>query len=324
MRKCLPVQQCAQARGDGSKGRTLASFRKAIPSLNALVALEAAARHRSITLAAQELGVTQAAVSRQIAALEADLGTLLFQRRHRAIVPTDNCLELATSLATSFSGIRQSVEQARARAISQVVTIGTTLAFSTLWLMPRLRAFRDAFPDVQVRLVSRDSRIGLESGEVDVLVRFGVPPFDDGRLMGTRTDVLFPVCSPTFAARAGDGDAFIERAADLIENDVSDRQWYSWQTWLTRVGLPKTSVSPAMRFNHYTDAVEAARAGQGVALGWSALCERYIRDGSLVRLGSREVLPEGMYTVLVPARRRSTPVGEQVARWLAEELKAEG
>lgn len=307
----------------------MAHFRKSIPSMSALLALEAAARHRSITQAAAELGVTQAAVSRQISALETELGQLLFHRRHRAIEPTETCLALTTSLGASFTSIRHSVEQARARAKDTIVTIGTTLAFSTLWLMPRLRAFRDAVPMAQVRMVSRDNRIGLEGREVDVVVRFGIPPFDDGRVIARRSDVLFPVCSPGFAARIGaedadEADRFIVAPRDLIENDVSDRQWYSWQDWFAQAGLSGPMPAPSMRFNHYTDAIEAARAGQGVALGWQTLCERFLDDGSLVRLGTREVLPDGTYNVLLPAHRRPDPVGELVARWLADQLAAPG
>jgi len=298
----------------------MAHFRKSIPSLSALLALEAAARHRSITLAAGELGVTQAAVSRQIAALEAELGQLLFHRRHRAIEPTETCLALTASLATSFTAIRQSVELARSRGGDTIVTIGTTLAFSTLWLMPRLRAFRDAVPMAQVRMVARDSRIGLDTGEADVVVRFGVPPFDDGRLISACRDVVAPVCAPTFAERIRDADHFMTAPTDLIENDVTDRQWYSWSDWFARAGLGTTIRARSMHFNHYTDAIEAARAGEGVALGWMTLCERYIDDGTLVRLGTREVVPEGTYNVLLPGRRTSDPVAELAARWLSEQL----
>ncbi len=300
----------------------MAHFRKNIPSLNALVALEATARNRSITLAAHELGVTQAAVSRQIGAIETNLGTKLFLRRHRAIEPTENCLELAASLAASFASIRQSVEQARPRLGPQTVVIGATLAFSTLWLLPRLREFRGTFPAMQVRLVSRDSRIGLEAGEVDMVIRYGLPPFDDGVVIGSRPDEVFPVCTPSLAARVEDADTFLTDAHGLIENDVSDRQWYGWAKWFAHTGLRWPGRSPAMCFNHYTDALEAARAGQGVALGWGMLCDRFLRDGSLVRLGGRTVVPDGRYHVLVPSRRQPTPMVELVARWLSERLTA--
>jgi DNA-binding transcriptional LysR family regulator len=300
----------------------MAHFRKNIPSLNALVALEAATRNRSITLAAHELGVTQAAVSRQIVAIEANLGAKLFHRRHRAIEPTDNCLELAASLAASFAAIRQAVEQARACVGPQTVVIGATLAFSTLWLLPRLREFRDTFPAMQVRLVSRDSRIGLESGEVDLVIRYGLAPFDDGVVIGSHADELFPVCAPDFATRVEDADTSLADVQSLIENDVSDRAWYDWAKWFAQAGLRWPGRSPAMRFNHYTDALEAARAGQGIALGWKMLCDRFLSDRSLVRIGTRTVIPDGQYNVLLPSRREASPMAALAAQWLSGQLTA--
>jgi DNA-binding transcriptional LysR family regulator len=153
----------------------MSRFRKNIPSMSALLALEATARHRSVTLAAAELGVTQAAVSRHIGALEGELGQSLFVRRHRAIDPTPTCLALTASLADSFTAIGRSIDAARLGDRPREITIGTTLAFSSLWLMPRLNAFRAAVPMAKIRLLARDSRIGLDAGEADVVVRFGVP-----------------------------------------------------------------------------------------------------------------------------------------------------
>lgn len=299
----------------------MSRFRKNIPSMSALLALEATARHRSVTLAAAELGVTQAAVSRHIGALEGELGQSLFVRRHRAIDPTPTCLVLTTSLADSFTAIGRSIDAARLGDHPREITIGTTLAFSSLWLMPRLNAFRAAVPMAKIRLLARDSRIGLDAGEADVVVRFGVPPFDDGRALAARRDVIMPVCSPAFAARIADPQAFLAAPSDLIENDVTDRQWYSWADWFARARPGQAIAPPALLFNAYTDVLEAARAGQGVALGWGVLCERFLADGSLVRLGPCEVRPDGTYTVLLPRRRESDPVAQMVAQWLAGELE---
>ncbi|WP_428332763.1 LysR substrate-binding domain-containing protein [Novosphingobium sp.] len=125
------------------------------------------------------------------------------------------------------------------------------------------------------------------------------------------------VCAPGFL----DPDRFLADPADLIENEASDRQWYSWADWFARAGLPaRPGLAPALRFNHYTDAIEAARAGQGVALGWHMLCERYLDDRSLVRLGDREVAPDGMYNVLLPLRREPDPAAGLAAQWLPERL----
>jgi LysR family glycine cleavage system transcriptional activator len=296
----------------------LTSFRKNVPSLNALVALEAAVRHRSMTLAASELGVTQAAVSRQIGALEADLGIPLFVRKHRSIEPTPNCLLLASSLSNSFAAISQSVDLVRSPTRGAILTIGATLAFSTLWLLPRLNEFRERFPSLQIRLLSQDARIDLKSGEVDVAVRFGVPPFEDAEVIASKTDVIFPVCAPAFAERFETPEAFLRSPADLIEHDVSDRGWHSWASWFARAGAKAPTPSPSLRFNHYTDALEAAKAGQGVVLGWNVLVSRFLEDGSLVRLGDASIIPDGRYNVVVPSHVKKTSISSLAAEWLAQ------
>lgn len=298
----------------------MVGFRKNVPSLNALVALEAAARHKSITLAAAELSVTQSAVSRQISALEAELGTKLFVRKHRSIEPTSNCLLLASSLANSFSAISESVDLVRSSNRSETVTIGATLAFSTLWLLPRLSEFRQRFPSVQMRVVSQDARFQLESGEVDVAIRFGIPPFEDADVIASRPDTIFPVCSPEYAKRLDNVAHFYNADAELIANDVSERTWYSWGDWFARAGIKAHVPKPTLRFNHYADALQAARAGQGIMLGWNVLVNSFLQDGSLVRLGDLVVTPEGRYNVLVPKRAKRMAIREIAAEWIASNL----
>jgi len=297
------------------------TIRKHLPSLNALLVLEAAVRHRSFTAAAVELGVTQAAISRQVALLEEQLGTPLFARRHRAVEPTPQCLLLASSLAISFANIAESVEMVRSAKRQEAVTIGATLAFSTFWLLPRLGEFRKRYPSAQIRVVSQDSRINLGTGEVDVVVRFGMPPFDDGLVVASRADEVFPVCSPDYARRVSDPDtAFGDAGHDLIGQDVPERSWYTWSDWFSRAGIAARHVEPNLGFNHYTEVLQAARAGHGVALGWGLLVQGYMDDGSLIRLGDAAVSAEGRYNVLVPARRKPHPQRDVFVEWLAGSL----
>lgn len=295
-------------------------IRKNFPSLNALVVLEAAVRHRSFTSAAEELGVTQAAVSRQVAQLEEELDTLLFVRRHRAVEPTPQCQVLASSLALNFANIAQSVEMVRSTKRQETVTVGATLALSTFWLLPRMGEFRKLHPSAQIRLMSQDSRFNLSSGEVDVIVRYGVPPFEDGVVLASRADEVFPVCSPEYAQRVGGGADVFRTEFDLIEQDVADRSWYSWQDWFMRAGIATAGAQPRLRFNHYTDVLQAARAGHGVALGWGVLVQSYLEDGSLVRLGDAVITAEGRYNVVVPLRRSLHPLRDIFVEWLAASL----
>jgi DNA-binding transcriptional LysR family regulator len=172
-------------------------FRRRLPSLTALLTLEAVLRRKSFTVAAGELGVTQAAVSRQIATLEEELGQPLFLRKHRAIEPTAACLTLGATLAQSFANIAESIEAIKLSA-QDVVTIGATVAFSSFWLLPRLADFRRLNPGVQVRVVSQDNRIDLDSGEIDIVIRYGLPPFSDGTVIASQGDIIMPVCSPDY------------------------------------------------------------------------------------------------------------------------------
>lgn len=295
------------------------TVRRTLRSLNALVVLEAAARHRSFTLAAVELGVTQAAVSRQVAVLEDELGAPLFTRRHRAVDPTPACELLAGSLGHSFASIVESVEMARATNRQETVTLGATLAVSTLWLLPHIGEVRQRFPSAQIRVLSQDARIPLAGGEADVVIRFGQGPFDDGHVVASRADEVFPVCSPAYAERFPDASAAFEHADyDLISQDVPERSWLSWPDWFARAGLRSVVTKPRLRFNQYTEVLQAARTGHGIALGWGMLVSGDLASGSLVRLGTARIAAEGRYNVVVPLRRKPNPLRDVVVDWLAD------
>ncbi|SCB61793.1 DNA-binding transcriptional regulator, LysR family [Rhizobium aethiopicum] len=291
-------------------------FRKRLPSLTALVTLEAVLRRKSFTTAATELGVTQAAVSRQIAALEEELGQPLFLRKHRAIEPTAACVSLGATLAKSFADIAESLEAMQSRS-QDVVTIGATVAFSSFWLLPRLAEFRRANPGILVRVISQDSPIALDDGEIDVAIRYGMPPFNDGTVIASRGDVISPVCSPDYLRRRGSGSL---RASDeFIETDVLDRSWYNWSQWVSLTGA-NIEVKPSLRFNHYTETIAAARAGQGIALGWRMLIGTFLEDGTLVSADASELAAEDRYNVIVPVKAKRSNARNLAAAWLAASL----
>ncbi len=148
-------------------------FRRALPSLNAMMTFEAAARRGSFTAAADELGVTQAAVSRQIQALEHEFGVGLFRRSHRKVELTPAGSLLAGTLTACFAQILETADRIRHPARSDMVTVGATIAFSHFWLLPRIAAFRSANPDVAIRVVAQDGPFDLAVDDVDVVVRYG-------------------------------------------------------------------------------------------------------------------------------------------------------
>lgn len=294
-------------------------FRKKLPSLTALVALEAATRHRSFTAAANELGVTQAAVSRMIALLEDDFGRPLFNRGHRSIEPTPACLILGATLTDSFSNIADSVDAVRA-SVTDVVTIGATIAFSSFWLLPKIAEFRQLNPEIQIRVVSQDGKLDLRHGGIDIAIRYGVPPFNDATVLGSCGDSIYPVCSPNYAASHRIPD-FPNGDYELIETDVPNRSWYRWEDWFARLGRKPDNLRSTLRFSHYTETIYAARAGQGVALGWDTLIKTFLADGSLVKVGDTEFEAEGRYNILVPVDAKRFATADFTAGWLTQALQ---
>lgn len=297
-------------------------FRRKISSLTALAALEAVARHKSISAAAREIGVTQAAISRQIAALEQDFGRPLFTRAHRAVLPTAECLLLGRALAENFHGLAEAIEAMRTTS-REVVTIGASVAMSQLWLVPRLLQFRASHPGAAFRLISRDDRIDLGSGEVDMVIRYGRGPFPDGKVVAFARDVVFPVCAPDYAARQ-DLTAFPDCRFDLIEQEVPDRSWYRWADWFAQTGVRPPNAVPSLRLTYLTEVLAAARAGAGIAMGWKMLLGDALQTGALVRVGTVEVAPEPGNNLVVSQDRKPSQQVELVTGWLARELAGEG
>lgn len=286
--------------------------------MTALLTLEAVLRRRSFTAAAGELCVTQAAVSRQIAALEEELGQPLFVRKHRAIEPTPACLSLGATLLQCFGNIAETIEGIKA-GNDEVVTLGATVAFSSFWLLPRLVAFRRQHPSIQVRVVSQDARLDLAEGGIDVAVRYGTPPFNDAVVIASRGDVIFPVCSPDYLASRS--DIALTSSDDFIEAEVIDRTWYSWSQWLSGSG-GEFIVRPSLRFNHYTEAIAAARSGQGIALGWGLLVQTFLDDSTLVKLGDQAMSAPNTYNIVIPKKSRTFRARDQAVEWLATSLSA--
>ena len=284
------------------------AIRRSVSSLASLATFEAAARHGSFTLAAAELGVTQAAISRQIKRLESDLNTRLFVRSHRKVELTVQGQLLATVMTEAFGRVAETIEAIRQPMADDTVTVGATLAFSHFWLVPRLPAFRAAHPEVKLRLISEDTSFDLREGRLDVAVRYGEPPFSDAQSLASMSDQVFPVCSPLLRDSLGPR-VDLERifTLPLIALDAAEPTWLSWSRWASMVGLGEAPARSALQFNHYTDAVYAAINGEGVMLGWQRLISGLLRERRLVRLMDRAATPSECYHVLRPTSLRPSP-----------------
>lgn len=293
----------------------MAGFRREVSSLGALATFEAAARLMGFTRAAEELGVTQAAVSRQIKLLEAELNMTLFVRGHRKVELTPAGLTLSRALTGAFDQVSEALDTIRRPVAGKTVTVAATLAFTHFWLLPRLPAFRAAHPEVQLRLVSQDSGFDLRRDTVDVLIHYGKPPVDGGRCLAELPERVFPVAAPALADRPWD-------SLPLIACEWVEPSWMGWRRWSQLAGQGSMTRPSALRFTQYSDAIYAAIGGEGVALGWQALVGGHLADGRLVRLGEAEVVPEETNMLLVPTTRRPGKAAQVFTDWLVAAFEA--
>ncbi|MBN3815361.1 LysR family transcriptional regulator [Paraburkholderia sp. Se-20369] len=303
----------------GTKG-----YRRLIPSMTALVEFEAVARLGSFTIAANELGVTQAAVSRQVRFLEETLGVRLFRRLHRAIALTAEGDALYRVVAESMQRIAGVFDGLSSGALQQELVLAATAAFAQFRLLPRLAALKRAQPNLQLRLTTQMFTADLRHKEVDVAVRYGNGRWADGTATLLFDEEVFPVCSPGWRdANPASGTLAELAEAALIESDSTSEGWLGWEEWFRSVDFRPPKLHYALRCSLYTDAIQAARYGQGVALGWGRLVHDLLAAGELVRLSAASFKPRDAYFIVVPHGRTMSPAIDGLIDWLREDVVAE-
>lgn len=289
-----------------------------LPSLNALAAFEAAARHMSLTRAAAELNVTPGAVSKQVAALEAELGRPLFLRRHRALELTPEGHAVARSLQESFERMAATLAQVSAAGSPRSVSIGSTMAFAQLWLMPRLGGFWTAHQDIVVDHVISDRVNELQRVGVDLSVRYGDgdwPEQESAFLFGDR---IIAVAAPAFVKTQMKAARPLPDLP-LLSVEGVDWTWTTWPEFLRACGLPSRKLQ-VRRFNSYVIALQAAQAGQGVALGWLSLVTPLLEQGTLVRVGTAEMEAPQSFYLTWNAKQKPKRETEVLRDWLLRQV----
>ncbi|MGE5170711.1 MAG: transcriptional regulator GcvA [Rudaea sp.] len=299
---------------------------RALPSLDFLRGFEAAGRRLSFTLAAQELFLTQSALSRQIKALEDALGVALFERRHRALALTRAGATFHREVADALESFAGAVDRMRGGTRTPALTVSTTVSFASLWIIPRLATFRERHPEVEVYVSADDRLVDLARGDVDVAVRYlpeSRAPEGAVRLFGER---MTPVASPRILRQASP----LRSPADLtkhvllhLDDPEGRMSWLDWRSWLTSNGQPGLKPAGALRFRLYDQVVQAAVGGQGVALGRLPILAEHLRDGRLVAPFSRKFdSARGYFAVAAPRAAAREDVAAFLA-WLAEEAARE-
>jgi LysR family glycine cleavage system transcriptional activator len=295
-------------------------------SLDLLKGFEAAARHLSFTRAADELALTQSAISREIKILEEQLGQPLFVRVHRGLRLTDAGMELQRAVAGAFELIDAATDRLGAGARAETLTVTTSAPLASMWLVPKLTAFFRLHPDVEVRCIAVDHKLDLDRERLDLAIRWAAPgstPPEGEKLFDLQR---FPVCAP---ALASDATRPLRVAADLarhvlldLETTTGQGQWSDWAPWLQAMDLAHLKPAGALRFSHYDQVVHAAVAGSGVAIGRYPHNARHLQDGTLIApLGSEATLEWGSYHVVTATRAAGRGVVRAFVAWLREEVR---
>jgi LysR family glycine cleavage system transcriptional activator len=298
-----------------------------LPPLNALRAFEAAARHLSLTRAAEELHVTPAAISHQVKGLESFLGVKLFRRANRSLRLTDAGQASLPGLREGFDRLAEAMEAVRAGDESGPFTVTVPPSFGAKWLVARLDRFTRRHPGYDVRLDASMRLVDLMREGVDIAVRYGAGEYPGMRVDRLMDEVAIPVCSP----RLLEGDHPLRVPADLCGHTLlhhtvpsQDDKFPDWPMWLQAAGVKNCDLARGPTFSMASMAVEAAIEGQGVALVGDVLVTDDIAAGRLVRPFALSFPVNFAYYVVSPLVTVERPRVVAFREWLLEEARASG
>lgn len=285
--------------------------------LNSLRAFEAAARHLSLTRAAEELHLTHGAISHQVRALEDLLGTALFIRRGRGVALTEPGAALAGTLSTAFAQIHQTMSAVRRQAAGNL-TVSVLTSFAARWLVPRLERFHEAHPDVVLNLQTSRDLVDLRRDQVDLAVRVGkgnYPGLDVEFLM---SEDLFMVASPRLAG------GLPRTVADLSRYTLLRDSYDDWEMWCRAAGVDIRTLKFGTSIQDSAVLLDVISAGGGIALARSTLAEHDLATGRLVRLFDVQVPAVFSYWVVSLPQRRDEPAIAKFRDWLKAEAAGQG
>jgi len=291
-----------------------------LPPLNALRAFEAAARQLSFTRAGKELHVTQAAISHQVKALEQWLGLVLFRRRGRAIVLTENGQNYLVAVRECLDLLAAATDRLTKRQDSGVLTVSTLASFASAWLVPRLGRFRALQPDIDVRVSAGDEIVDFARDDVDLAIRYGDGHWPGVEVVALMTEDVFPVCSPELL----NGPHPLRHPDDLRHHTLlHDDMRETWRIWLLAAGVEGIDPDRGPGYNLSALVIDAAVAGQGIALARSALISDDLASGRLVKPFELGLPAEYAYYMVYPARALDHPKVRAFRDWVLAEVGVE-
>lgn len=295
-------------------------MKKRLPPLNWLRAFEASARLLNFTQAANELNMTQAAISQQVKGLESQLGASLFKRLPRGLELTDAGMAYLPAVHESIERLAAATDEIFGQGRSKQLTIRVNLVFMTCWLAPRLHRFRQLHPGIGLRFTS-NIWVEEHAKDADLEIRYGHgiwPGLTADRLTW---DELFPVCSPLLC----DGSAPPKASDELSKHTLLHVIGYEegWGYWLKMTGASQVDTSQGMQFDTLIAALEMAVQGQGLALGRTSLVENMIASGRLLAPFAQRVATSEAFHLTRPTHQYLHPNAETFRSWLIEEAEAQ-
>ena len=290
-----------------------------LPSLKGLQAFEAAARYRSVTLASNELNVTHGAVSLQIRELEARLGVQLFFRKPRSIQLTREGERYYGALRTAFRMMREATAELTARSEITVLTLSCTPTFAVQWLMPRLPGFQQQHPHVDVRISVTNRLVDFSRDDVDLAVRHGFGRYEGLESIRFIDDSTLPVSSPQFLEKYGS----LQEASDLKSVPLlHDENRNEWRRWLEAAGAPEVDASGGTVFIDSNGALDAAKAGHGIALTRRSLVSRELAEGALIAPFGKDMASTLAYFLVYPRRMLDNPDLVTLIEWMLSQARS--
>jgi LysR family glycine cleavage system transcriptional activator len=295
-------------------------MRRSLPPLNALRSFDAAARHQSFTRAAEELCVTQGAVSHQVKALEIQLGLQLFKRTRNGLVITETGRDYLAVVRDVFDRLELATDSLQQRQRSGTITVSTSPDFAAKWLVSRLGRFAEAYPEIDLKLAALMHRVDFAREDVDIAIRHGDGQWPELDAVNLSAEELFPVCSPSLLTSRGG----LHEPEDVLKFPLlhlDDR--HDWSRWLQAAGHSGEGQLHGPVLNHASMLIDAAIEGQGIALARTVLAASDLIAGRLVRPFRAAIPLRNTYWIVCPKATRALPKIVAFRDWLFEEVAAD-
>ena len=293
---------------------------RSLPPLNALRTFDAAARHQSFTRAAEELCVTQSAVSHQVKSLETELGLRLFKRERNGVAITDAGRDYLAVVRDIFERLELGTDRLLQRQRSGTITVSASPDFAAKWLVSRLGHFAEAYPEIELKLSATMHHVDFAREDVDLAIRHGDGQWPDLDAVNLCVEELFPICSPLLLTSHGG----LREPQDVLRFPLlhlDDRR--SWARWLQAADAPGAAPLHGPILNHASMLIDAAIEGQGIALARTMLASSDLIARRLVR-PFRMALPlKNTYWIVCPKAMRALPKIVAFRDWLIAEVAAD-